>query len=190
MRLREGPASFLPRAQETISIGVVPTATGARQPDPARLAYHPAMSTVAGPADTPAVALSDRVRAFLEVPRMAVVATLNPDGTPLQAVVWYLVRGDTLVLNSKLGRAWPRNVLRDPRIDIAVHDEYDWVGLRGRVEPVHDPEQSQADIAEMAHRYHAADPARVQRRIAAFRTEQRISFVLRPAEIYEHFEDD
>ena len=43
------------------------------------------------------------------------LATISADGTPLQAVIWYLVRGDTLVINSKAGRLWPTNLLRDPR---------------------------------------------------------------------------
>jgi hypothetical protein len=32
------------------------------------------------------------------------VATLNPDGGPLQAVVWYLIDGDAIVFNSRRGR--------------------------------------------------------------------------------------
>ena len=38
-----------------------------------------------------ATMLEQRVRRFLEAPgRHAVLATINQDGTPLQAVVWYL----------------------------------------------------------------------------------------------------
>jgi hypothetical protein len=37
-------------------------------------------------------------------PRFAIVATLNPDGGPLQAVVWYLIDGDAIVFNSRRGR--------------------------------------------------------------------------------------
>ena len=49
--------------------------------------------------ETPA-GLSSEERAFLDAPRFAVVATVGPDGAPYQAVVWYLVDGDTLVVNS------------------------------------------------------------------------------------------
>lgn len=141
-------------------------------------------------AHDPTVPLNDRVRRFLDVPRMATVATLSPDGSPFQAVVWYLVRGDVVVLNSRVGRTWPRNLLRDPRVDVAVHADYDWVGLRGRVVPVHDPEQAFADISEMARRYHADDPATAERMIErTFRPQRRVSFLLRPTAVYEHFED-
>jgi hypothetical protein len=93
------------------------------------------------------------------------------------------------VLNSRVGRTWPRNLLRDPRVDVAVHDDYDWVGLRGRVEVVDDPEQAFADISEMARRYHADEPEVAERKIArTFRPQRRISFLLRPSAVYEHFE--
>ena len=121
---------------------------------------------------------------------MAVVASLNPDGSPLQAVAWYLVRGDTIVINSRVGRAWPRNLLRDPRVDIAEHDEYQWVGLRGSVEVVDDPEQALADISEMARRYHADRPEHAEDLIErTFRPQRRISFTVRPTAVYEHLED-
>jgi hypothetical protein len=48
--------------------------------------------------------LSPRARRFLDAPRFAIVATLNPDGGPLQAVVWYLIDGDAIVFNSRRGR--------------------------------------------------------------------------------------
>ena len=50
---------------------------------------------------------------------------------------------------------------RDARISVAVSDQadgYRWVGLTGRVTVVDDQPTAQADIAEMARRYHADDP--------------------------------
>ena len=124
------------------------------------------------------------VRAFLEEPgHFAVVATLAADGRPHQAAAWYLVRGEALILNSRVGRRWPTNLLRDPRVSVLVVDEYRWVSLRGAVEVDHDPERSQADIAEMARRYHADDPDVAERAIAEFRSQQRVTFILRPARV-------
>jgi PPOX class probable F420-dependent enzyme len=115
------------------------------------------------------------------------LATVNADGTPHQAVVWYLVRGDTLVINSKVGRVWPTNLQRDPRCNIALEDGYDWVGVRGRVEVVTDQPTAQADIAEMARRYHEADPAKAERIIRdTFQPQERISFVVHPVRVTEH----
>ena len=52
----------------------------------------------------------------------ATLATVSADGSPHQAVIWYLVRGDTIVINSAVGRIWPTNLLRDPRCSLAIED--------------------------------------------------------------------
>ena len=115
------------------------------------------------------------------------LATISADGTPHQAVVWYLVRGDTLVVNSKVGRVWPTNLSRDGRCSLVVEDGYEWVGVRGQAEPVTDQATAQADIAEMARRYKASDPADAERMIAeVFEPQQRVSFVIRVDRIAEH----
>jgi len=114
------------------------------------------------------------------------LATISADGSPFQAVVWFLVRGDTLVVNSRVGRVWPTNVLRDPRVSLVVEDGYDWVGVRGRAQAVTDGATAQADIAEMARRYNAGDPAKAERMIAAFEAEERITFVIHVERVNEH----
>jgi PPOX class probable F420-dependent enzyme len=133
------------------------------------------------------------VRAFLAEPRYASVATTDADGAPRQAVIWYLLDGDAIVINSLEGRLWPTNLRRDPRISISITaaDREEWVGLSGSVEVVDDPEQAQADIAAMARRYHAADPAAAEELIATrFRPQQRVSFRLVPARIHDHLDGD
>lgn len=135
--------------------------------------------------------LPDHVRRFLSEPRYAVVATIDADGAPRQAVIWFLLDGDTIVVNSLHGRRWPTNLLRDPRVSIAVTDsnEESWVGLTGTVEVVDEQEQAQADIAAMARRYNA-DSAAAEESIATFRTQRRVSFRLRPTGIHDHVEGD
>ena len=127
-------------------------------------------------------------REMLERPgRFATLATLAPDGAPSQAVVWYLLRGDGIVVNSAVGRRWPSNLLRDPRFNFVVEDGYDWVGVRGVAEPMADPGEAQADIAAMARRYHADEPEKAERIIREqFERQERISFLLHPRAITEH----
>jgi PPOX class probable F420-dependent enzyme len=136
--------------------------------------------------------LADRVRAFLEAPRFASIATLDDDGSPRQGVVWYLLEGDTLVVNSKVGRRWPANLLRDRRVAVSVidtDDGYRWIGLTGRVDVVDDPEQAQADIAAMARRYYPNDPAQAERLIERrFRSQRRISFRIHVDEVHDHLD--
>jgi PPOX class probable F420-dependent enzyme len=136
------------------------------------------------------IALPDEIRAFLDAPRFATIATIDPDGAPRQAVVWYTLEGDEIVINSAVGRRWPSNLVRDPRVSFLVVDDADgyyWVGLSGVVTVVEDQPTAQADIAGMARRYHADDPAKAERIIhRQFERQARISFRLRATGIVTH----
>jgi PPOX class probable F420-dependent enzyme len=137
--------------------------------------------------------LPDRIRTFLDDERFATISTIDPDGAPRQAVVWYTLDGDEFVINSRVGRRWPTNLLRDPRIAFAVVDAADgqrWAGLNGTVRPITDPATTQADIAGMASRYEAADPDEVKASIAGFQVQDRISFRFRAQSVHDHLDDD
>jgi PPOX class probable F420-dependent enzyme len=117
----------------------------------------------------------------------ATLATVMADGSPHQAVIWYLLRDDVIVMNSAVGRIWPSNLLRDSRCNLVIEDGYDWVGVRGRAEAITDQLTAQADIAEMARRYQADDPEKAEAMIRnTFQPQQRISFLLRPERVIEH----
>jgi PPOX class probable F420-dependent enzyme len=125
--------------------------------------------------------LSAQVREFLAETRFAILATVDPDGAPHQAVVWYRLDGDEIVVNSADGRRWPANLRRDLRIDVTVADGYRYVQARGVVTIVDDQTIAQADIAEMARRYHADEPAKAEAMIHdRFEQQHRVTFRLRP----------
>ena len=138
--------------------------------------------------------LSERVRSFLDANRFATIATTDPDGSPRQAVIWYRLEGDAIVLNSRVGRRWPANLVRDQRISVAVGDQadgYRWVGLTGRVTIVDDQPTAQADIAEMARRYHADEPDKAERLIRnGFERQARVSFRVSIDAVHDHLDDD
>ncbi len=148
-------------------------------------AYHQAMG--ARPAAGDAAAMTPAAREFLAANRFAVIATIDPDGAPHQAVVWYRLDGDALVVNSADGRRWPANLRRDPRIDLTVEDGYRYVQVRGRVAAVIDDQTiAQADIAEMARRYHADEGDEADRLIRdRFTKQHRVSFRIRPERVAE-----
>jgi PPOX class probable F420-dependent enzyme len=126
-----------------------------------------------------ALALTPAVHEFLEPPRRyATLATVNRDGAPHQVVVWYLLRDDHLVINSRVGRRWPTNALRDPRVSLTITDRDEYITLNGELEPIHDPVRGQKDIAEMAHRY--LDDEAAAANIRVFETHERVSFIFRP----------
>jgi PPOX class probable F420-dependent enzyme len=140
-------------------------------------------------AGSPTIALDAHLREFVAAPHYATLATTDEDGSPRQAVIWYLHDGDELIVNSRVGRRWPTNLLRDPRVYIAVFDEADpmrWVGLLGTAEPIRDQPQAQADIAAMAHRYE--DPETAAGSIRAFEQQERISFRIRVRAVHDHLD--
>lgn len=130
--------------------------------------------------------LSPQARAFLTAtpPRYATLATINRDGSPHQIVIWFLLRDDEIVVNSRRGRRWPANLARDGRANLAVYDAEDAITIGCAVERVYEGDAAQADIAEMAVRFDT--PQAAQREIARFRTEERVSFVLRPTKVHLH----
>ena len=98
--------------------------------------------------------LSPTQRRFLEEKRFAVVGTRKPDGSPHLAVMWYLLDGDDIVVNSAQGRIKDRNLAADPRMSVLVEDGYRWIRIDGRVKIEHDQTIAQADIRRLAARYY------------------------------------
>ncbi len=123
------------------------------------------------------MALSGAVRAFLEEPRFASLATINPDGSVQQTVMWYALRGDRTLMNTARGRKKDRNLLRDRRVSICVEDGYRYVTIAGEVGLVEDQATAQADIAALAARYHGPERAAEMVR-DGFAKQERISLLL------------
>ena len=157
-------------------------------PGPTEPAYHRGMTDTASTPFT----LTNELRAFLAQDQFATIATIDPDGAPRQAVIWYTLEGDELVINSNMGRRWPANLLRDQRISMAIterQDGYRWVGLTGTVTIVRDQPTAQADIAAMARRYHADEPDEAERMIRdRFERQERISFRVRIESLHVHLD--
>ena len=153
---------------------------------------QPSGADAGSPDRTAFIPIPDDIRAFLDDIRFATIATVDPDGGPRQAVIWYTIEGDEIVINSAMGRRWPANLLRDPRISFSVidaQDGYRWVAVNGLVTPVEDQPTAQADIAGMARRYHADDPEEAERLIQSrFERQTRISFRVRVSRIITHFD--
>jgi len=128
--------------------------------------------------------LSEKARAFLNEKRFAVLATLNADGTVQQTTMWYLLDGDTIVMNTKAGRVKDRNLRRDPRISICLEDDYHYLTISGTVELIEDQAIAQHDIKRLAIRYHGEEQAATQ--VAEqFAKEQRVTIHLKPERIIE-----
>jgi PPOX class probable F420-dependent enzyme len=122
--------------------------------------------------------IPEAVRQFLSAPRFAVVATINPDGSPQLTVLWYDLDhgpdGDVLLLNTKAGRLKEENLQRDPRVSACVEDGYSYVTIRGTAQLVYDQAVAQADIRRLAVRYQGSQQGN-QMADQQFAKEQRIT---------------
>ncbi len=116
---------------------------------------------------------------FLGAPRYAVIATHEPDSELWQAVVWYEVTDDGIVMNARASRRWLANLRRDPRLSFVVEDGEDYVLLRGRASVADDPAQALLDARSLALRYGSEE---------TFAGQHRVSVIFRPDHVAVHGE--
>ena len=109
------------------------------------------------PALTVEHALSDELRGWLmEKLRYPVLAVLTDKGAPSQSVMWFdldMQNPDTILMNTKEGRAKARYLRRDARASLCFEDELTWIAMHGRVELDDDRERALDDIRSLAVRY-------------------------------------
>jgi PPOX class probable F420-dependent enzyme len=115
-------------------------------------------------------ALTDELRAWLtEKLRYPVLSVLTEQGAPSQSVMWFDLdpeRPDTILMNTKEGRAKARYLRRDPRVSLCFEEELTWVAMHGRVELDDDRERALDDIRALAVRYgDDPDPFNGQQRV-------------------------
>jgi PPOX class probable F420-dependent enzyme len=99
--------------------------------------------------------IDGRAEELLKAKNFCHVSTLRSDGSVHTAPVWVDVQDGRPVLNTAEGRAWPRNLERDPRVTLTVQNlenPYEYVEVRGRVaERTHDG--ADAHIDSLAKKY-------------------------------------
>ena len=134
------------------------------------------------PALTVGAVLTDDLRKWLTARlRYPVLAVLTGDGSPNQSVMWFDLdpeQPDTILMNTKVGRAKERFLRRDPRISLCFEEELTWVAFQGRAELDDDREQSLLDIQALARRYED-DPRK-------FDGQQRATIRMRVEKVIRH----
>lgn len=96
------------------------------------------------------------VRAALEARNFWQFVTINADGSPTATPVWAGIDGDTILVNTAIGRLKERNVRRDPRIAMAMVDPenpYGWIEIRGRVVDAVEGEEADRTIDAFSQKY-------------------------------------
>jgi PPOX class probable F420-dependent enzyme len=102
-----------------------------------------------------ATSLSHEVKALLDGPNFAHLATLMPDGSPQSVPVWVGREGDRLLICTGDGSLKAKNTRRDPRVAISVvdfRDPYQEVQLRGRVVERR-PDDDFKNLDAISHKY-------------------------------------
>jgi PPOX class probable F420-dependent enzyme len=80
--------------------------------------------------------IEGRAEELLKAKNFCVVSTIRPDGSVHAAPTWVDVQNGLAVVNTAEGRAWPRNLERDPRVTLTVQNAenpYEYLAIRGSV---------------------------------------------------------
>ncbi len=104
-------------------------------------------------------AIEGKAEELLKGKNFCHVATVRVDGTIHGTPVWVDVQEGLPALNTAEGRAWPRNLERDPRVTLTVQNNenpYEYVEIRGHVaERTHDGADEHIDA--LAKKYMGVD---------------------------------
>ncbi len=116
------------------------------------------------------------VRELLEQPNYAVISTLNENGAIHNTMVWISAEDGAVAVNSAIGRLWPTNLQRDPRITAVVFESgnpYHFVEIRGTATATR--EGADEHINRLAKKYIGQDEYPYRQP-----GEERIKFVIQP----------
>jgi PPOX class probable F420-dependent enzyme len=121
----------------------------------------------------------DGVRELLQGQNYAAISTFNSNGSIHSTIIWALQEDGAVSVNSAVGRLWPRNLERDPRVTLLVQETgnpYHFVELRGTATATR--EGADEHIDALAKKYIGQDTY-------PFRQpgEERIKFVITPERI-------
>lgn len=106
------------------------------------------------------ISLSEATVRLLDGRNYAVLATINPDGSPHTSAMWIGRDGDDLLFSTLEGRVKHRNMMRDPRVSVTVLESADpenYVELRGRVIAI-TPDAGRAFDTSLSWKYQGKDP--------------------------------
>lgn len=125
--------------------------------------------------------IDGRAEELLKAKNFCHVASFRADGTIHGVPVWIDVQNGLATLNTAEGRAWPRNLERDPRVTLTVQDSenpYEYVEIRGQVaERTH--EGADEHIDALAKKYMDVDSYPLRKP-----GEQRVIIRVAPEHVY------
>ena len=96
---------------------------------------------------------------LMEGTNFASFATLLDNGSPHVAPTWIDHEGNTILINTAIGRVKEKNVKKDPRVAISIYDNknpYHMVSIRGKVADI-TTNGAEEHIDKLAKRYFGMD---------------------------------
>ena len=123
------------------------------------------------------------INQFLAETRIAVMATINRDGSPQLTPNWYYYDGTQLTFVTTKERIKSFNLSRDGRISVCVYDSplaSEYVVIRGGASIRH--EGSWEDARHFINRY--VQPERVDEYIERWKSQSRVLVTVTPERIY------
>ena len=104
--------------------------------------------------------LPHEVRALFDAPNYVALASLLPDGSPHNVTVWGGVDGDRVFFFTQPESRKARNLARDRRVALTVHDRanpFHTAWVRGRVVETREGEDALPLIDVLSRKYTGAD---------------------------------
>ena len=130
--------------------------------------------------------LSKKGLDFVMGTHFAALSTLHKDGSPHTTPVWYMYDDGKFIVNTSLGRVKVKNVKRDDRVALLVHEEYSYVLVEGRARFAKERDPLK-DIETLAVRYRGEAEGRKEARNYYWK-QKRVSFEVIPSKFVEQLE--
>ena len=96
--------------------------------------------------------LSKRGLDFVMGKHFAAFSTVHRDGSPHTTPIWYMYDDGKFIVNTSLDRVKVKNVRRDDRVALLMHEGYSYVLLEGRARIANERDPLK-DIERLAIRY-------------------------------------
>jgi PPOX class probable F420-dependent enzyme len=129
------------------------------------------------------VTLDAKVQEFLKGKYFGKIATVRKSGSPHVTPIWYMLEGDTIIINTTTDRVKYRNIKRDPRVCLLVDDGYPYVKIEGKAR-IADERDPRKDIEALAIRYLGEEAGRKSARERYWKMD-RISIEITPERVFQ-----
>jgi PPOX class probable F420-dependent enzyme len=129
---------------------------------------------------------TDDDRELLDSPAFAKLATLMPDGSPQNTVMWFRRDGNTLRMIAPAASQKAQNLVRDPRVAVvidALHNGYRYIDIRGSAEVRHDDTAARNELRQIVARY---IDERADKYVESLSADPRVLIVIHPGRLRSH----